>query len=72
MQQSIFSALKVKSTSKQNPKQHKATSQKTRIVTPATIEKCKSEMAVHSLSEWITYRIDKNGKLHDMKHTVCA
>ena len=72
VQHSIFSALKVQSTSTQNPKQHKATSQQTRIVTPATVEKCKSEMAVHSLSDWLTYSIDKNGKVQDMKRTVCA
>ena len=29
-------------------------------------------MAVHSLSEWLTYSIEKNGKVQDMKCTVCA
>ena len=29
-------------------------------------------MAVHSLSEWLTYSIDKNDKVQDMKCTVCA
>ena len=71
-QESILSALKVKSTNKQNLKQHKATSQHTRTVTPATAEKWKSEMAVHSLSEWLTYTIGKNGKVQGMKCIVCT
>ena len=45
--QSIFLALKVKSTCKRNLQQHKVTSQQTRTATPATAEKWKSEMAVH-------------------------
>ena len=48
------------------------TSQQTRTATPATAEKWKSEMAVHYLSEWLTYSIDKNGKVQGMKCTVCA
>ena len=48
------------------------TSQQTRTVTPATVEKWKSEMAVHPLSEWLTYSIDNNGKVQDMKWTVCV
>ena len=70
--QSIFLALKVKSTCKRNLQQHKVTSQQTRTATPATAEKWKSEMAVHYLSEWLTYSIDKNGKVQGMKCTVCA
>ena len=70
VRQNIFSALKVKSTSKRNPQQHKVTSQQTRTVTPATVEKWKSEMAVHPLSEWLTYSIDNNGKVQDKKWTV--
>ena len=69
VQQSIFLALKVKSTNKQNRQQHKATSQKIRTVTPATVEKWKSEMAVHSLHEWLTYSTDK---VQSMMCTVCA
>ena len=48
------------------------TSQQPRTVTPATVEKGKSEMVVHFLSEWLTYSIDKSGKVQDMKCTVCA
>ena len=70
--QSIFLALKVKSTCKRNLQQHKVTSQQTRTAAPATAEKWKSEMAVHSLSEWLTYSIDKNGKVQGMECTVCA
>ena len=69
VQQSIFLALKVKSTNKQNRQQHKATSQKIRTVAPATVEKRKSEVAVHSLHEWLTYSTDK---VQSMMCTVCA
>ena len=48
------------------------TSQQARTVTPATVQKWKSEMAVYSLSEWLTYSIHINGKVQDMKCTVCA
>ena len=48
------------------------TSQQTRTVTPATIEKWKSDMAIYSLSEWLTYSIHINGKVQDMKCTVCT
>ena len=40
--------------------------------TAATAEKWKSEMAIHSVSEWLMYNIDKNGKINDMKCTVCT
>ena len=29
-------------------------------------------MAIHSVSEWLTYNIDKNDKINDMKCTLCT
>ena len=40
--------------------------------TAATAEKWKSEMAIHSVSEWLMYNTDKNDKINDMKCTVCT
>ena len=44
-----------------NPKQHKATTKHIRTVTPGTVEKWKAELATYSVSEWLTYDIDKDG-----------
>ena len=54
-----------------NPKQHKAPLTVSWTVTPATVDKCKAELASHSVSEWLTYDIDKDGKVKDMKCKFC-
>ena len=54
-----------------NPKQHKAPSTVSQSVTPATVDKWKAELASHSISEWLTYDIDKDGKVKDMKCKFC-
>ena len=60
------------SLTKINPKQHKPTKPSNRTVTPATIENWKSELAIHSVAEWLTYDTDKDGKVKDMKCKFCT
>ena len=73
-QTSIFLAFKLKPQERKTPNETKQEqgASSTHTATAATAEKWKSEMAIHSVSEWLTYNIDKNGKINDMKCTVCT
>ena len=77
-QTSIFSAFKLKPQKHKTPSSSQSdTKQKqgalsTHTATAATAEKWKSEMAIHLVSEWLTYNIGKNDKINDMKCTVCT
>ena len=51
-----------------NSRQHKTPSNVSRTV---TVDKWKAELASHSISEWLTYDIDKDGKVKDMKCKFC-
>ena len=56
---------------KKNPKQHIKSTTSTRTATPATMEKWKTELAVHNVSEWLQYGIDTNGKVNKMNCKLC-
>ena len=52
-------------------KQHKEWSSTSRIVTPATVENWKSDLAKHNAAEWIQYTVNKDGIVADMKCKFC-
>ena len=62
------------SNTKNNPKQFKKTTTTTtsRTVTPATLEKWKSELADYFVSDWLDYTVDSNGKVKHMKCKFCT
>ena len=65
----------VSSTSIKNPKQHSTCSvvntKQEHIVTPSTVEKCKSKLSELNVAEWLLFDRDANGKAQNLRCKFC-